>query len=94
MTDLTKSGLGMTDDKTLDDIAANEASLPSVPLDDVEGRPKGRTVQFLSVLVSGVALFSDGYNIQVTGKIRSLHIPSSSPQLIPTPFSRRSIRLK
>jgi hypothetical protein len=63
-----KSGLDMADDKTLDDAGSDEATLPSVPLDDLEGKPKGRTAQLLSVLVSGVALFSDGYNIQVTGK--------------------------
>jgi hypothetical protein len=68
MTDLTKAGLGMADDKTPDDVGPDEATLPSVPLDDLEGKPKGRTAQLLSVLISGVALFSDGYNIQVTGK--------------------------
>jgi hypothetical protein len=69
MTDLAKPGLGMADDKTLDGVGSDEVTLPSVPLDDVEGKPKGRTAQLLSVLVSGVALFSDGYNIQVTGKL-------------------------
>lgn len=38
-----------------------------VPLDDVEGtklKTTGRWGQLLAVLVSGVALFSDGYNLQ------------------------------
>jgi hypothetical protein len=68
MTDLAKPGLGMADDKTFDGVGSDEVTLPSVPLDDVEGKPKSRTAQLLSVLISGVALFSDGYNIQVTGK--------------------------
>ena len=48
-----------------------EPSTPYLaPLEDVERatRPaKGKWMQLLTVLVSGVALFSDGYNIQVTG---------------------------
>jgi hypothetical protein len=67
MTDFTEAQLVMADDKTLDGAGSDEVALPSVPLDDIEGRPKGRTAQLLSVLISGVALFSDGYNIQVTG---------------------------
>lgn len=43
------------------------------PLEDVEraSKPsKGKWMQLMTVLVSGVALFSDGYNIQVTGTSR------------------------
>jgi hypothetical protein len=68
MIDLAKPGFSTPDDKDFDGVGSDEVALPSVPLDDVEGKPKGRTAQLLSVLVSGVALFSDGYNIQVTGK--------------------------
>ena len=72
MTDLAKPRLSTADDKASDGVGADEVILPSVPLDDVEGKSKGRTAQLLSVLVSGVALFSDGYNIQVTGKLSPL----------------------
>lgn len=57
------------DDKTFSDSLPEQTAVPTVPLDQVERkRTRGRAVQLLSVLVSGVALFSDGYNIQVTGE--------------------------
>jgi hypothetical protein len=45
-----------------------DACLPEVPLSDVERSSKSRYTQLLAVIVAGVALFSDGYNIQVTGE--------------------------
>lgn len=48
-----------------------EDTLPRVPLDSVENGKKSirsRYTQLLAVIVAGVALFSDGYNIQVTGE--------------------------
>jgi hypothetical protein len=57
----------LADSKSSQDVGSDDVNVPSVPLDDVE-KPKGRTAQLLSVLISGVALFSDGYNIQVTGE--------------------------
>ena len=48
-----------------------EDTLSRVPLDDVEkAKPRSRYTQLLAVIVAGVALFSDGYNIQVTGETR------------------------
>lgn len=55
------------DDKAADYVDNSPDTLPSVPLDAIEGPPKTRAAQLLAVLISGVALFSDGYNIQVTG---------------------------
>lgn len=48
------------------------ATLPTVPLDEVE-RPaqKGHWSQIVSVVIAGVALFSDGYNIQIAGECLS-----------------------
>jgi hypothetical protein len=47
----------------------------SVPLDNVEGTRKtpSRMAQLMAVLVSGVALFSDGYNLQ--GKSSIYYLP-------------------
>lgn len=45
--------------------------LREVPLGEVEHTPKSRYTQLLAVIVAGVALFSDGYNIQVTGELRN-----------------------
>jgi hypothetical protein len=70
-----------------------EPSTPYLaPLEDVERatRPsKSKWMQLMTVLVSGVALFSDGYNIQVTGApfwhvVLGNHV--LIVQLIPTPF--------
>jgi hypothetical protein len=45
-------------------------SLPlGVPLDEVEQTEKRtKWSQFISVAIAGVALFSDGYNIQIAGE--------------------------
>lgn len=72
-------------DKVADYGNNTPAELPSVPLEELEERPKTRGAQLLAVLISGVALFSDGYNIQVTGKSSTLeHVPRLTPQ--PTPI--------
>ena len=70
-----------SDDKALDYDEAIATPLPSVPLDDIEVKSRGRAAQLLSVLVSGVALFSDGYNIQVTGMFRSF-IPAPEADIL------------
>lgn len=57
--------------KELDGFPGNpDGTLPEVPLDQLEKGPgtKTRFTQLLAVIVAGVALFSDGYNIQVTGE--------------------------
>lgn len=55
-----------TPTKELDAFANSQ--YPSVPLDTIEQPKKTRFNQLLAVIVAGVALFSDGYNIQVTGE--------------------------
>jgi hypothetical protein len=72
MTTLAVSTPVADDNKSLHMSDSDQANVPSVPLDDVEHKPRGKTMQLLSVLISGVALFSDGYNIQVTGMCRTL----------------------
>jgi hypothetical protein len=66
------------ENKSVYDNLPEQTDVPVVPLDQLESKPsRGRTFQLLSVLISGVALFSDGYNIQVTGKsLRILHCRS------------------
>ena len=75
-----------------------EPSTPYLaPLEDVEcaTRPsKSKWMQLMTVLVSGLALFSDGYNIQVTGApvqhvVLGQHM--LMVQLIQTPFSLRFV---
>jgi MFS family permease len=67
------------EEKSNYDTLPEQTGVPAVPLDQVESKPsRGRTFQLLSVLISGLALFSDGYNIQVTGKSLSLSIKQCS----------------
>lgn len=57
------------EDKEAEYVDNGLGTVPTVPLDAVEGPTKSRGAQLLAVLISGVALFSDGYNIQVTGRL-------------------------
>ncbi|KIY36106.1 hypothetical protein I305_01685 [Cryptococcus gattii E566] len=44
-----------------------DGALHTAPLAELETPKKRKWIQTLSVLIAGVALFSDGYNIQITG---------------------------
>ncbi|KAL0247457.1 hypothetical protein I308_104496 [Cryptococcus tetragattii IND107] len=44
-----------------------DSTLHTAPLAELETPKKRKWIQTLSVLIAGVALFSDGYNIQITG---------------------------
>lgn len=55
----------MSASKSLTDVAVEP--LPSPTNNEHEDSPDQRTVSTLDVLVQGVALFSDGYNVQIMG---------------------------
>lgn len=49
-----------------------DGALHTAPLAELETAKKRKWIQTLSVLIAGVALFSDGYNIQITGAVYPL----------------------
>lgn len=53
-----------------------DTTIHAAPLAELETPKKRKWMQTLSVLIAGVALFSDGYNIQITGTVYFLHVIS------------------
>lgn len=49
-----------------------ESPLHTAPLAERETPKKRKWIQALSILIAGVALFSDGYNFQITGAVYPL----------------------
>lgn len=80
MTDLTHEKDIDTPVKELDSYPGD--ALPRVPLDAVEQAEqttkRTRYTQLLAIIVAGVALFSDGYNIQVMGEVFGLRTRASA----------------